>query len=90
MATQTHVPGGWHPDPHNQNQLRFFDGAQWTDQTAPLPPRYEYRTEVNKGSIRMQTWQAHLNAIGGDGWRLAHAFEQDGNTVQVYERVVPR
>lgn len=44
-----------------------------------------YVTEVNKGSIRMQTWQAHLNDMHKRGYRLAHVFEQDKNTVQVYE-----
>lgn len=48
-------------------------------------PRAHYLTEVNKGSIRMQTWASHLNDLYQQGYRLAHTFEQDGNTVQVYE-----
>jgi hypothetical protein len=44
-----------------------------------------YVTEVNKGSINMRTWQAHLNDMHRRGYRLAHVFEQDGNTVQVFE-----
>jgi hypothetical protein len=48
-------------------------------------PAQHYITEVNKGSIRMQTWQRHLNDLYAQGYRLAHVFEQDGNTVQVYE-----
>ncbi len=44
-----------------------------------------YLTEVNRGSISMGGWQAHLNEMYLRGYRLAHAFEQDGNTVQVYE-----
>jgi hypothetical protein len=48
-----------------------------------------YVTEVNKGSIRMQSWQGHLNDMFQRGYRLAHVFEQDGNTVQVYEHHHP-
>jgi hypothetical protein len=44
-----------------------------------------YLTEVNKGSIRMQAWQSHLNDMYRQGYRLSHVFEQDGNTIQVYE-----
>lgn len=48
-------------------------------------PGDHFLTEVNKGSIRMQTWQTHLNEMYVRGYRLAHVFEQDGNTVQVHE-----
>jgi hypothetical protein len=44
-----------------------------------------YLTEVNKGSLNMQRWQGHLNDMYRKGYRLLHVFEQDGNTVQVYE-----
>jgi hypothetical protein len=30
---------GWYRDPRMANTQRFFDGEQWTDQTAPLPPQ---------------------------------------------------
>jgi hypothetical protein len=29
-------PAAWHPDPENPNQLRWWDGHQWTNSTAPL------------------------------------------------------
>lgn len=48
-------------------------------------PGNHYVTEVNKGSINMGNWQRHLNDMYSKGYRLAHTFEQDGNTVQVYE-----
>ena len=48
-------------------------------------PADHYVTQVNKGSINMGRWQAHLNEMYGRGYRLAHVLEQDGNTVQVYE-----
>ena len=48
-------------------------------------PNEHFLTEVNKGSINMGKWQSHLNDMYQRGYRLSHVFEQDGNTVQVYE-----
>ena len=36
MSTTT--PPGWHPDPQVPGQNRYWDGNQWTDQTAPATP----------------------------------------------------
>jgi len=30
---------GWHPDPLLANTMRFWDGTNWTDQTAPAPAK---------------------------------------------------
>ena len=48
-------------------------------------PAAHYVTEVNKGSIRMQTWASHLNDMYRDGYRLAHVLEQAGNTIMCFE-----
>lgn len=54
--------------------------------SGPCPdPANHFLTEVNRGSLRVQTWQAHLNDMYRRGYRMTQAFEQDGNTVQVYE-----
>ena len=40
MSTHTSPaapPAGWYPCPADGAQLRFFDGRQWTNQTAPRP-----------------------------------------------------
>ena len=29
------TPAGWHPDPDNPGQLRYWDGARWTEHRAP-------------------------------------------------------
>lgn len=29
---------GWYPDPYDSNRVRFWDGATWTEQTAPAAP----------------------------------------------------
>jgi hypothetical protein len=31
----TQTPAGWHPDPQNPGQLRYWDGNQWTEHRAP-------------------------------------------------------
>lgn len=49
----------------------------------------QYQTEVNKGSVNMRSLTTHLNEMGQQGWRLHSIFEQDKNTVMVFERMVP-
>lgn len=46
----------------------------------------QYFTEVNKGSINMSTLTDRLNQRHAEGWDLHSIFEQDGNTITVYER----
>lgn len=29
------TPAGWYPDPHGATALRYWDGTQWTEHTAP-------------------------------------------------------
>ncbi|MGE5282201.1 MAG: DUF2510 domain-containing protein [Chloroflexota bacterium] len=31
------VPADWYPDPDAENLQRYWDGARWTDDVAPLP-----------------------------------------------------
>lgn len=50
--------------------------------------RYEYDTEVNKGSINMRSLSSTLNKRGGEGWRLKQAFEEGGNTILIFERPI--
>ena len=35
QAQPTTPPPGWHPDPSNPQQLRWWDGKQWTNNTHP-------------------------------------------------------
>ena len=34
QAAQAQTGAGWHPDPHGQARLRYWDGSQWTDHTS--------------------------------------------------------
>jgi DNA mismatch repair ATPase MutS len=36
LNQENQIPQGWYPDPSNPQQMRFWDGTQWTDQVAPL------------------------------------------------------
>jgi hypothetical protein len=50
-----------------------------------------YDADVNEGGINMVAFTAQLNRRWEDGWKLAHAFEQEGNTIMVWEqRPTPR
>ncbi|UFU08216.1 DUF2510 domain-containing protein [Ruania halotolerans] len=48
------VPAGWYPDPQDQNALRYWDGAMWTDHRAP----------VHGGDGGMRTGQGHQPGQG--------------------------
>ncbi|WP_156722340.1 phospholipid scramblase-related protein [Streptomyces apocyni] len=41
MTTPSQTPApGWYPDPHGTpQQLRWWDGTQWTENTTPTPPQ---------------------------------------------------
>lgn len=44
-----------------------------------------YEAEVNKGSINMRHFASMASSRYSQGWRLAHLYEQAGNTVMVWE-----
>jgi hypothetical protein len=33
----SNTPAGWHPDPYNKAPFRYWDGANWTEQTSQTP-----------------------------------------------------
>lgn len=76
------------PTPRDSDCGAGYVAGSTTDPWGGPMHRFEYYTEVNKGSINMRSFTGDLNKKGADGWRLAHVFEQSGNTITVFERVL--
>ncbi len=53
----TTTPAGWYPDPDNATQLRWWDGAQWTENRSAPPVANPYSTSA-----------ADLKAPDGTKW----------------------
>ncbi len=49
-----------------------------------------YQVEVNKRGLSVSALTTTLNERWENGWRLAHVFEQRGNTVLVFEKRSPQ
>jgi len=46
----------------------------------------QYEMEVNKGSINMGSFEKAANERWANGYRLAHVFMQEENTIAVWEK----
>ena len=44
-----------------------------------------YHAVVNKKDINMGRLTSALNDMESKGWRLAHIFAQDGNTIEIFQ-----
>lgn len=45
-----------------------------------------YEAEVNKDSLNMRSFTRDLNNRWENGWKLAHVYVHEANTVTVWER----
>lgn len=45
-----------------------------------------YDIEVNEGSVNMNRFADMANVRHANGYRMAHVFMQEGNTIVVWER----
>jgi hypothetical protein len=55
--------------------------------TAGKPGGPIYEIEVNEGSVNMGRFEKIANERAENGYRMAHVFEQQRNTIVVWERV---
>lgn len=59
------TPGpGWHPDPEGHNQLRYWDGQQWTSATQPMPAPQTAVTPQPETPAQAKDRKRQLIAIG--------------------------
>lgn len=71
-----------------ERQQASLEAARQVAESCPDVMNH-YDTEVNKGSINMAAWKQSLNRRYQQGYRLAHVYSQDGNTVLVFEHSHP-
>ncbi len=45
-----------------------------------------YDIEVNEGSVNMKRFTAVANERHANGYRMAHVYMQEGNTIVVWEK----
>ena len=45
-----------------------------------------YEIEVNEGSVNMKKFTDVANQRHSNGYRIAHIYSQEGNTIVVWER----
>ena len=81
-TTGQSTPAGWYPDPSDQRRLRWFDGAQWSDQVhepQPAPvaaPDAAYAAPAAPAYTAPAYGQAPVEqayAPGGDGCQVCGA-----------------
>jgi hypothetical protein len=46
-----------------------------------------YEADVNRGDLNMRSLTDELNDRHDKGWKLAHIFEQGGNTILIWEQI---
>lgn len=47
-----------------------------------------YEIEVNEGSVNMKRFAQMANERHDNGYRMAHVFMQEGNTIVVWEKTI--
>ena len=49
-ATEVSVAPGWYADPDDPGAIRFWNGTDWTEQKAPMPPPASARVDLSTGA----------------------------------------
>lgn len=70
MTQQSSPPAGWYPAPHAENELRYWDGIQWS--AAPQPPAFRplRRLSWAIGALVCVTALISIAAVVIDIWGL--------------------
>lgn len=61
----------------------MFGAGGFSGGTAGGP---HYEIEVNEGSVNMKKFTSAANDRHSNGYRMAHVYSQEGNTIVVWER----
>lgn len=70
MSTAPQHAPGWYQDPWDTSHWRWYDGAQWTAQTAPMPAPQATAPAVGLVQTPAQVQAQQLSAAAGsDPWR---------------------
>jgi hypothetical protein len=67
-----------------------LSGGQDERTATALVPAVPNRGQQGLGEYAQPDQSSTINEMGQQGWRLHSIFEQDKNTVMVFERMVPR
>jgi hypothetical protein len=81
---------GWHVDPHDESQVRYWSGERWTEARAD---RYEYRVltqddRVLAGKMNSTALESLLNNYASHGWRLITSVMGRGGGVASREQML--
>jgi hypothetical protein len=75
----TEMAPGWHPDPDGSDQLRWWDGESWTDDTQPAPappPRRPSTTDPTGSAGTSSTATASASTSPTDRGRAGPQFPE--------------
>ncbi|WP_395704996.1 DUF2510 domain-containing protein [Rhodococcus ruber] len=80
-------PAGWHPDPHDPNLDRWWDGQQWTDRTRRRGSTAATAAEARNGK-RIAMVVAGVLALIGIGFFVKSVADQPSSEERAAEAAV--
>jgi hypothetical protein len=72
--SQQQTPAGWYPDPSGSNNVRYWDGAQWTEHVGAPAPQQGVEQQVNQTVDSVAN--AFQNTEGSQVVRLAAPYQE--------------
>lgn len=92
----TNPPQGWYPDPHRPGDLRFWDGRQWTHQTATPEAARGYAASAptsvsaSDGEVSFLGAKKKAQQLLGENSELRAQIEQLQNTIAAQTALLDR